>query len=337
MSREAAWKLWQLADLSIPWALRVITTLGLPDLIAEGIDDVAQLSARTETDQQALLRVLRCCAAHEVLKEHGDGRFELTELGECLRAEDPSRMAAWLRTDGAAGKMDRTFCELMHSVRTGKAAYPQRHGMAFYDDLAAHPELRQSFDDLMQGDATDYRPIVDHLPRVGRVVDVGGGCGRLIAEILNQDSTVQGAVFETPETAAAARAYLSGFGSRAEVAEGSFFDRVQPSGADLYVLAAVLHNWPDSDAVQILRVVREAAGPGGRVAIIEGVPTEDADPRWISYLDLKMLVMLAGRERTVQHYTELATEAGFGVDDAVVTSRGPFALPCAVLTLSAIA
>ncbi len=332
MTADPAYRLWQLSDLSLPWALRVVSTLGVADLIADGVRKPGELARRTSVDTGALSRVLACCAAHGVLRRDGD-EYDLTDLGECLRAGHPSRMSTWLRTDGAADRMDRVFAELATSVRTGRAAYAEIHGRPFYDDLQADPALSDSFDALMAADAVDYGAIVPHLDTAGGVVvDVGGGSGELLAEVLRRDAEATAALLELPATARVAQAHLAEFGTRARIVEGSFLDGVQPTGADLYVLAAVLHNWPDDDAVTILRNVRAAAGPDSRVVVVDAVVTPEDDQRWSAYLDLKMLVLLGGAERTIEGYRELGERAGLRYVGSTVVPRGPFASPSGVLT-----
>jgi 2,7-dihydroxy-5-methyl-1-naphthoate 7-O-methyltransferase len=328
---DPAWRLFRMADLSLPWALRVVSTLGIADLLAVGPRRLGDLAVTTQCHEQALGRVLRSCVAHNVLTESTAG-FALAELGECLRAEHPSRMAAWLRTDGAAARMDATFAGLMHSARTGQSAYVHVHGASFYDDLHADPRLQESFDALMQADALDYGRVVEHLPAVARLIDVGGGTGDLLAAYLQRRPEATGGVFELPQTAEAATAHLAELGPRATVHPGSFFEEVEPRGADAYVLAAVLHNWSDEDAVRILASVARACGPHSTVTVVEHVRTESSDPVWTTHLDLKMLVMLAGRERSAEEYAGLAARAGLRPSGSALTSRGPFALPCAVLS-----
>ncbi|MGL5866174.1 MAG: methyltransferase [Dermatophilaceae bacterium] len=334
---DAAWRLWEMSDLTAPWALRVVCTLGVADLVAEGCDRVDDLAARTGTDASALARVLRHLAARGVITEPEPGRIALTEMGECLRDGHPSRMREWLSTDGAAGRMDQVYAALLTSVRTGEPAYRAIHGVSFYDDLHAQPELQSSFDELMRADSVDYAPIVDgqDWSDVRHVVDVGGGNGELLGHLLHTHDHLSGTLFELPGTADAARARLADLGDRATVEASSFLDEVRPAGADGYVLASVLHNWSDADAAAILGRVAEAAAPGARILVVENVVDETTDSRWVTHLDLKMLVLLGGRERTVAEYHALGEASGLRPAGAVAAARGPFMLPSAVIGFAA--
>ncbi|NDL55835.1 methyltransferase [Phytoactinopolyspora mesophila] len=334
---DHAWRLWQLSDLTTPWALRVVVTLGVADLLVDGPVDAALLAKRTGADSGALARLLRHLAARGVFFEVAPGLFELNDAARCLRAGHPSRMHEWLSMDGAAGRMDQAYAQLLSSVRTGGAAYAEMHGRSFYDDLEADPELHRSFDELMSQDSVDYGSMVDHLDWSGvrHVVDVGGGQGELLVYLLARHPHLRGSLFELAGTAEQAPALLAtnGVSDRCEVVTGSFFDEVRPSGADTYLLASVLHNWNDSDATEILRRTAQAAGPGGRIVVFEGCVDDTTDQSWATHLDLKMLVLLGGRERTAEEFQDLARDAGLSVAGVTRTSRGPFALPFAVMEL----
>lgn len=335
MKTDAARDVWQLSDLSIAWSLRVVSTLAIADLITDGTYDVTELALATGTDAGALARVLRNCAAHNVFRETESGVFELTERAETLVTGHPSRMSMWLRTDNVANRMDRTFADLMHSVTTGRAAYDTAHGVSFYDDLTANPDLQKSFDTLMAADVTDHSDLAKHLDAENAtVVDVGGGHGELLADLLAAVPTMRGGLLELPGTAEVAARRLGPFGERVEVVTGSFLDKVAPTGADIYLTCSVLHNWCDDDVVRIMKNIVNAARPDSRVVVVENVARSQDDLAWSSHLDLKMLVVLGGRERTVDEFTELAGQAGLDLVSSKVIERGPFALASAVMTFA---
>lgn len=330
----AAWRMWELSDLTAPWALRVVVTLGVPDLVAEGVDTGDALAARTGADRDALVRLIRHLAARDVFTEPEPGRFALTDAGRTLCAGDGSRLHEWLDLRSAAGRMDEVYSRLLLAVRTGGPAYADVHGKSLWDDLAADPERQRSFDDLMTGDSTDYWAMIADRDwsAVAHVVDVGGGQGELLTRILGAHPHVRGTLFELPGTLDGAPAVLAvaGVSGRCALVGGSFFDAV-PSGGDLYVLASVLHNWNDDDATTILRRTAEAAGPGGRVLVVEGVTDDSTGTTWATHLDLKMLVLLGGRERTTADFTELARRVGLAEVGVERRPRGPFGLGYAVL------
>ncbi|WP_331459281.1 methyltransferase [Saccharothrix sp. NRRL B-16348] len=216
--------------------------------------------------------------------------------------------------DTAGGRAELAFVELAHSVRTGQAAYPHRYGQDFYADLDEHPRLRESFDRQM---AHRFRA---QLPRIvagfdwsrfATVVDVGGGQGGLLAAVLTAHPGMRGHLVDVGPTADEARRTFSAHGldERAEVTAGSFFDPL-PAGADAYVLFDILHNWDDEHANRILARCVEAAHPGGRVLVVEGV----GGLRASSASDLDMLVIFGGRERRLDEFRALASPHGLVLD-----------------------
>ncbi|QSB13975.1 hypothetical protein JQS43_20915 [Natronosporangium hydrolyticum] len=327
--------LWEMTDLSTPWALRTVVTLGVPDLIADGVREPSELAKQTGADARALARLLRHLAARGVFTEPVPGSFGLTETGEQLRRGHPSRMADWLDTRGAAGRMDEVYAALPAAVRTGAPVYESVHGTPFWAHLAADPALQESFDALMSQGSGDYHPMLADRDwsTAGHVVDVGGGQGELLARLLAEAPQLRGTLFELPGPIAGAGELLTaaGVADRCEVVAGSFFDDPIPAGGDVYLLASVLHNWPDEQVVTILRRVAAAAGTDGRVLIVEGVIDAGADQQWATHLDLKMLILLGGQERTPAHLTELAQQAGLAAAGVSHRDRGPFQLPYAVL------
>ncbi|WP_433873128.1 methyltransferase [Saccharopolyspora sp. CA-218241] len=312
-----------MADLSTPWALRTAVTLGVPDLIGTGVDDATGLAAATGADPGAMLRLLRHLTARGVLAETAPARYALTEAGETLRAGHPSRMADWLDMSGAAGRMDEVWARLPGVVRSGRPAHEQVHGRPLYADFAGTPDLQASFDRLMSADAVDYGGMLAEYDwsEATHVVDVGGGRGDLLAALLQAHPHLRGTLFEQQDTLAAAEPVLAPLGDRVARVAGDFLTDPLPVGADHYVLASVLHNWDDEHATAILRAVADAAAPGARVLVVEGRPE---DSGWATHLDLKMLVLLGGRERTDDDLAELTAVVGLEPAGAVPCPRGPF-------------
>lgn len=316
-------RMFALADLSTPWALRAAVTLGLPDLIAAGTADADGLATATGADAGTVLRLLRHLAARDVAVEPEPGWFTLTEHGETLRRGHPSRMADWLDMSGAAGRMDAVWSRLPESVRTAAPTYEAVHGLPLYADLAADPGLQASFDGLMSADAVDYGVMLGghDWSAVEHVVDVGGGRGDLLAAVLRTHPHLRGTVFEQPETLATAGPVLDPLGDRVDRVAGDFLTDPLPAGADRYVLASVLHNWDDDRARTILRGVAAAAAPDARLLVVEQVPGDSA---WATHLDLKMLLLLGGRERSAEELAGLAASAGLESRGVELCPRGPF-------------
>jgi predicted O-methyltransferase YrrM len=312
-----AWQaLAPLMDLVTPMALRVAATLRLADLMPDdGTGDgtaVGDLAERAGADPDALARMLRHLVQHGVFTEPRPGRFAVNPTAALLRTGEPG--AAWLDLDGFGGRMDLAFTGLAHTVRTGEPAWEQVFGRPFWDYLDANPAISASFDATMAVDAGNAA-VADRYDwtSVRHVADIGGGTGTLIAEVLRRHPRLRGTLADLPETAARARQYLAGLGldDRCEVVGQSFFDPL-PAGADAYLLSRVIHDWDDAAASAILRRCAEAAGRDGRVLVIESAAA-GGDPAGFAEMNLRMLVLAGGRERTIDDYAALAAGAGLQV------------------------
>jgi 2,7-dihydroxy-5-methyl-1-naphthoate 7-O-methyltransferase len=318
--RQAVMSAWQvlgpLMDLVTPMALRVAATLRLADFMPDdgngGAAAITDLAERASADPEALARMLRHLVAHGVFTEPRPGHFSANQTAAMLRTGRPG--ALWLDLDGFGGRMDLAFTGLAHTVRTGQPAWEQVFGLPFWDYLDANPAISASFDATMAVDGGNIAVAERYdWTTVEHVADIGGGTGRLIAEVLQRNPRLRGTVADLPQTAARARQYLAGLGldGRCEVVGQSFFDPLPP-GADAYLLNRVIHDWDDAAATAILRRCAEAAGSTGRVLVVEsrGAPRDDAG---FAEMNLRMLVLAGGRERTLDDYSALATDAGLQV------------------------
>lgn len=312
----AAWKaLGPLMDLVTPMALRVAVTLRLADFMPDdGTGEGAvlgDLAERAGADPDALARVLRHLVRHGVFTEPRPGQFAANQTAALLRSAQPA--ALWLDLDGFGGRMDLAFTGLAHTVRTGEPAWEQVFGQPFWAYLDANPAISASFDAIMAVDAGNAA-VADGYDwtTAQHVADIGGGTGTLIAEVLRRNPWLRGTLADLPETAARARQYLAGLGldGRCEVVGQSFFDPL-PAGADVYLLSRVIHDWDDAAASAILRRCAEAAGRSGRVLVIESAAA--GDPAAFAEMNLRMLVLTGGRERTLDDYAALAAGAGLQV------------------------
>ena len=313
----AAWQaLGPLMDLVTPMALRVAATLRLADFMpddgtGEGVV-LGDLAERVGADPDALARMLRHLVQHGVFTEPCPGQFAADQTAALLCTGQPA--AVWLDLDGFGGRMDLAFTGLAHTVRTGEPAWEQVFGQPFWAYLDANPAISASFDATMAVDAGSAA-VADGYDwtAVRHVADIGGGTGTLIAGVLRRNPWLRGTLADLPETAARARQYLAGLGldGRCEVIGQSFFDPL-PAGADAYLLSRIIHDWDDAAASTILRRCAEAAGSTGRVLVIES-HAAGGDPAAFAEMNLRMLVLAGGRERTVEDYSALAADAGLQV------------------------
>jgi 2,7-dihydroxy-5-methyl-1-naphthoate 7-O-methyltransferase len=323
-------RLFELTDMVTPMAVRVAATLRVADLISAGTDTVADLAAKTGTDQVALTRVLRHLAGAGFFTQAEPDRYALTDLARPLLAGHPAGLRSWLDLDGAIGRSDLAFARMLDSVRSGGPSYAAMFGRPYWDDLNANPALRASFDALMAaqlaGDGADVVAAYDW-SRAASVVDVGGGDGTQLVQILRAFPAVRGIIVEQAATAAAATRNLAahGLADRCDVVAGSFFDPL-PAGGSIYLLSGVLHDWQDEQAGQILNRCAQATRTGGHVIIAER-PVDPEHPAPSTAMDLRMLVTLGGRERTLGEYRSLAAAAGLEIFE-VVPAGSRFLLDC---------
>lgn len=300
-------------------AIGVAARLGLADQVAAGVTQVDALAGACACDVSALHRLLRGLAALGVLRLDGDGRCSLTPTGELLRRDAPLGLnahAQWWSQQAWA-----VWSDLMGSVRTGQSARQRAHGQTGFDhlegDAAASQLFHRSMVELTRLVAVDLAGS-PALPDTGVVMDLGGGHGELLGEVLRARPGLRGVLFDLGHAVDGAQLHLraAGVADRVTVTAGDFFATL-PGPVDAVLLKSVLHDWPDDDAVRILRRAREALAPGGQVLVIERVMPGDVqdrpEHRTTTRSDLNMLVGLGGRERTVEDYDALLKAAGLAL------------------------
>jgi SAM-dependent methyltransferase len=295
-------------------AVYVAAELGIADLLADGPLDSNELARRTGTHAPSLYRVLRLLAALGVLAQDDRAGFGLTIVGERLRTDAPAGLRSWATFLDTIGAL-RGFEHILETVRTGQPGFDLAHGMRLFESLDGHPDRAAAFDAAMSERTAAFAPSVadgHDFSDVRTVVDIGGGQGTLLAEILRRHVHLEGILFDLPAVATRAREELQAIdvADRCEVIAGDFFAQV-PERADRYILANVLHDWNDAESILILRNCRRAMAKHGRVLVIERrIYERDCDPVPALLSDINMLVITGGRERTDAEYAGLMTAAG---------------------------
>ena len=308
------------------WVSRLLylaAKLGLADLVASGTNTPQAIAAKTKTHERSMQRVLRALGCIGIVEQKPDGTIAMTELGDTLRSDHPGKARSTVLMVGGPW-MWQSWGEFEYSVATGKTATEKVLGMPAFDYLAKHPDQASIFNEAMVGihgqepaavaEAYDFSGF-------GTVVDVGGGTGNLIAAILKKYPQPAGVIYDLPHVVKEAPGFLKtlGVADRVKTEAGSFFERVPPGG-DAYVLSHVIHDWSEEQCLTILGHCRKAMKPGAKLLIVEMVLPDGNEPHPGKMLDMVMLTVPGGEERTASEYRELLGKAGFRMNRVVPTA-----------------
>jgi O-methyltransferase domain/Dimerisation domain len=294
-------------------ALYVTAKLGIPDLLKEGPKDSTELAEATGTHALSLYRLLRMLASVGVVAQDEMGRFALTSLGSPLQTGAPDSM--WALAIMMGEESYRAWGELLYSVRTGEPAFDYVYKMRRFEYLGLHPEAADVFNKAMIAlFGRVHAAVVKAYPFSGlaKVVDVGGGNGSLITLILKVNPRMTGVLFETPAVIEGAKKHIeaAGLTRRCETVAGDFFESV-PEGGDAYILSHVIQSFDDERSVTILLNCRRAMAKHGKLLLVEPIISPANEPSFAKLLDLQMLVVTGGRQRTEAEYRTLLVSAGF--------------------------
>jgi hypothetical protein len=299
--------------------LRAAARLRLADLLAEGSQDLAALATRSKVDSGILLRLLNGLAAMGVVGADEDGRYTLTHLGDGLREDAPDSLATFAILSGE--EYFRSWLGLDLNPQDTQTPFERVFGVPVFDWLAQHPEAGDRFNRRMATRIQVFAPAVAtacDLSEARRIVDIGGGHGVLLATFLQRWPDTRGVLFDLPGAAAAGKKRLAEAGllDRVDVVGGDFFRPDElPAGGDVYLLSQILHDWDDTHSRQLLRNLRQTMDPTARLLIVEMLMPERVDgPHPAIDLDLVMLVLTGGRERSASEYQQLLEGAGFRLD-----------------------
>ncbi len=302
----------------------VAARLGIAEALADGPLSPAQVAKQVEADEDAVARLLRLLASHQIFARRPDGMYELTPIADALRADHPMSMRDLALLMGHPIHWE-DWAHLLEAVVTGEPSLPKLRGMGAFEYLEHNAEYGEVF---MKGmgalSETETGPVLAayDFSGFGTVVDFCGGRGGLIAGILQQAPHVSGVLSDPRVEGNGAAEFLAaeGVDGRCRTVAGGMFDSVVPGG-DAYVLKHILHDWPEEQALQILRNVRAAMKPGGKLLLIEMVPPEEGnEPHSGKLVDLWLLLLVGGKERTASQYADLVARAGFTMERVVETA-----------------
>lgn len=303
-----------------PAALSAVAQLGVADHLAAGPRTVDELAAATATHAPFLRRVLRLVATRGIVGEDGDGRFHLMPPGEPLRTDAPLsvRKAVAMVTSSLIWQ---PTCEMATTLREGTPAFDSVFGMPFFARVMTDPQAGQVFHTGMASISDVYDFLLAQeldLPAAGTIVDVGGGFGGLLLRVLSRNDGLRGVLFDQKRALDGHKLGELGADDRWELADGDFFAEV-PEGGDVYVLKNVLHDWSDEQCVTILRNCKNAMNPGGRILVVGIVIEPGGESSFGTTMDVFMMGLLPGRERTAAEFAGLLSDAGLRLNRVIPT------------------
>jgi precorrin-6B methylase 2 len=303
-------------------AMHAVARLKIADLLFEKPLSITELADKTNSDEQALYRLMRAVCSEGIFEETADKTFQLNELGSGFLSNISGSIAPWALAN--LGEHFAAFGKLTEGIQSGKVPFEEHYGMQVWDYYKQNPERGENLVKAMAGvsgaviegitksyDFTPYKTIVD----------IGGGNGALLFGVLNAAPDSNGIVFDEPYVIEATKKNIPDhLKSRCEVEGGSFFENI-PAGADLYMTKWVLHDWNDEQVAQILKVAYEAMKPGSKLLIIEAViPDQLNQPHASKLLDLNIYAMTTGKERTETEFKSLLAAAGLKFRRLILTN-----------------
>jgi len=294
-------------------AIHVAAKFALADLVASGPKSIEELAEATHTHGSPLGRLLRALTSLGIFVEDTTGRYRQTALSDTLRSDHPESIRPLAMMLGAhfvwkpSGALEET-------VRTGQPSFERVYGAPFFEYLAGHSDDAAAFNAAMSSSPDYLAAIVGayDFSKFERIVDVGGGHGLLLAEILSANPRLRGVLHDLPSVVAGASSLRQEpISQRCEIIGGDFFKGV-PAGADAYLLKGIIHDWNDEAALKILKNCRRAIHPDGTLLLVDAVSTRSTDPT-SALMDMLMMVLTSGRERTESEFRSLLQEAGFSM------------------------
>jgi ubiquinone/menaquinone biosynthesis C-methylase UbiE len=306
----------------------VTAKLGIADLLKDGAKTAAELASATNTHAPSLFRVLRALVPFGIVTQDQQDRFGTTPVLETLRTDVPGSLRAFAMTE-LGEEHYPAWGELLYSVRTGGIAFDKAFGEPIWQFFASHPENAQIFNDAMTGvtgQATDALHAAYQFTGIETIMDVGGGHGSFLISILERNPNMRGILFDAPEVIEGAKAPVakSGINDRTQLIGGNFFESV-PEGADAIILKWIIHDWNDEQCVTILKNCHRSLPENGKLMLVEAVVPANQEPHFSKFIDLNMLVMTGGRERTEAEFKQLYENSGFRLT-RIVSTESPFSL-----------
>ena len=311
-----------LSGYVVSQAIYVVAKLGIADHLKDGPKSSDELAKIVGADARSLYRVLRSVSSLGVFAETSEKNFALTPLAELLRTDVPGSlhaMAVWMNEPFHW----RVYEEMLHSVKTGELAFKHVLGMEPFPYFVQNPDVAKIFDNAMTSFSLLTAPAVTaayDFSSIKKIVDVAGGHGLLLSTILKANPHLKGVLFDMPTVIEGAGRLMeeAGVADRCERVAGDFFKEV-PAGGDAYIMKHIIHDWDDERSLVILRNCHRAMVAGGKLLLVEIVIPPGNEPSFGKVMDIEMMLLPGGMERTEAEYRELFAAAGFRLTRIVPT------------------
>jgi ubiquinone/menaquinone biosynthesis C-methylase UbiE len=305
----------------ISQAIYAAAKFSIADHLKDGPRPVEQLAAATSTNADALYRLLRALASVGIFAEGPPRRFSLTPMADALRSDVPGSKRALALMSG--DEQFRAWAEIDYSIQTGRKAFEKVFGKPVFEYLGEHLDKARIFDAAMVGiHGRESSAVLDayDFSQIGTLVDIGGGNGSQLTALLKSHAAMKGILFDLPHVIERAKPQIeaAGLANRCSLVTGDFFQNV-PEGADAYFMRHIIHDWEDEKSLTILRNCHRAMPPHGKLLLVESVIPPGNEPFGGKFLDLVMLLMPGGKERTKEEYQTLFEEGGFTLSRIVPT------------------
>lgn len=311
---------------SATWVSRSVyaaAKLGIADFLKEGAKSYEDLAALTETDPQALYRLLRALSSLGVFTEIEPEHFALTPTGYFLQTDIPGSLRAMALMYGE-DDYKASGC-LLHSVKTGESAFEKLYDMPVFEYMQQNADSAKTFDAAMTSYSSVAIPAIlaaYDFSDIGVLADVAGGVGSLLTAILKENPRMKGILYDVPAVIEKAHPLINaaGVGDRTQLVAGSFFDSV-PTGADACLLKHIIHDWSDEQSLTILQECHKALPTEGKLLLVEHVILPGDEPCFGKLFDVGMLLWCkGGKERTEAEYQALLGRAGFKMTKVIPTN-----------------
>lgn len=295
-------------------AIHVAARMKIADHLVDGPCNIDILSEKLGANRDALSRLLRLLASYDIFHEDEESNFSLTPLAKPMVSNSPGSLQPWLAFHEGDEKRWRSFGHMEESIKTGKPAFNHVYGKGYFDFISEDQKMAQEFDEGMRNLSADEDQKIAasyDFSQAGTIMDIGGGKGSLITAILKKNPESKAVLYDLAHVMPSAEIYLNqqGMSQRVALKAGSFFGAV-PQDADLYILKRILHDWDDKDCITILQNCAKAMKQGARLLIMDAVVAEGNVRDFAKDVDIELMVLFGGKERTKAEWQKLFDGAG---------------------------